>query len=146
MVPITIALAMLASCSGSGEATTRKEQEQEFTNAFGFAPPSAIASIEYADAYSRGVMDGAYGQWMAFTYDAGTFGIIVAGGYEPDSQSSLPGSASAPAWWPKALPGGTSTYTRDQDDTPVNEGFSFRENIWHDAGSGKVYFHKIYWD
>ena len=54
--------AFMVSCSGSSEAKTRKEQEVEFTNAFGFPPPATITTINYADLSNRGVMDGAYGQ------------------------------------------------------------------------------------
>jgi hypothetical protein len=136
----------LASCSGSSEATTRKEQEVEFTKAFGFSPPPAITTIDYADLYNRGVMDGAYGQWLRFSFDQASFDKVILGGYKEEQGGSVPNGNASPAWWPRTIPNGTIVYTRSQDDTPVNEGFQFREYIWHDHASGFVFFHKSHWD
>lgn len=136
----------LASCSGSREANTRKDQEVEFTNAFGFSPPSAITTINYADLSNRGVMDGAYGQWMSFSYEQASFDKIILAGYKEEQYSDIPNGGASPAWWPSAIPRGSVILSRSQDDTPANEGFQFREYIWHDRASGFVYFHKNYWD
>lgn len=54
---LIVAAIFVVSCSGSSEAKTRKEQEGEFIKAFGFSPPTT--TIDYADLYNRGVMDGA---------------------------------------------------------------------------------------
>ena len=145
---LLVAAIFLVSCSGSSEAKTRKEQEVEFTNAFGFSPPPTITTINYSDLYNRGVMDGAYGQWLSFSFDQATFDKIILGGYKKEQNSIFPSDteSASPAWWPKTIPTGTIIFSRSQDDTPDNEGFQFREYLWHDSTSGLVFFHKSYWD
>lgn len=146
---ILIAAAIfMVSCSGSSEGKTRKEREVEFTNAFGFSPPPTIAAINYSDLYNRGVMDGAYGQWLSFSFDQTTFDKIIQGGYKKVQASDFPSDAgsASPAWWPKTIPTGAIIFSRSQDDTPDNEGFQFQEYLWHDSASGLVFFHKSYWD
>lgn len=136
----------LGACSGSSEAKSRKEQEMEFAKAFGFSPPTTIASINYADLYNRGVMDGAYGQWLSFSYEQVSFDQIIRGGYKKQQNSDIPNSSASPAWWPKTIPTSAVIFTRSQDDTPADEGFQFREYLWYDSSSGLVFFHKNYWD
>ena len=143
---VTIAAIFMVSCSGSSEAKTRKEQESEFTKAFGFSPPTTITTINYADLYNRGVMDGAYGQWLSFSFEQASFDRIILGGYKAEQYSDIPNGGASPAWWPKTIPKGTVIFSRSQDDTPTDEGFQFREYIWHDSASGFVFFHKNYWD
>ena len=143
---LTVITGILTSCSGSSEAKTRKEQEAEFKNAFGFSPPLTIVSIEYFDRYNRGVMDGGYGQWMSFTYNEESYRKIVANGYVSAGSTSFPNGDAAPDWWPEAVTSDSSLFSRSHDDTPVDEGFSFREYLWYDESEGKVFFHKSYWD
>ena len=143
---LIIAAIFMVSCSGSSEAKARKEQEAEFTIAFGFSPPPAIKTINYADLYNRGVMDGAYGQWLSFTFQQTSFDKIIAGNYKEERSGDIPNGTASPSWWPKTIPNGTIIFSRSQDDTPANEGFQFREYIWHDSASGLVFFHKSYWD
>lgn len=143
---LMIAVAFMVSCSSSSEAKTRKEQEVEFTNAFGFLPSAAIATINYADLSNRGVMDGAYGQWLSFSFDQASFDKIVLGGYKEERSGDIPNGSASPAWWPKTIPKGAVIYSRSQDDTPASEGFQFREYIWHDSSTGLVFFHKNCWD
>jgi hypothetical protein len=139
---------LLASCSRSGEAKTRKEQEAEFASAFGFSPPPTITTINYSDLSNRGVMDGAYGLWLSFSFDQASFDKIVLGGFKKGQMSVDPtdSGSGSPAWWPKTVAPGTVIFSRSQDDTPANEGFQFREYLWHDSASGLVFFHKSYWD
>jgi len=143
---LTMTAVFMASCSGSSEAKTRKEQEVEFTNAFGFSPPATIMTINYADLSNRGLTDGAYGQWMSFSFEQASFDKIIVGGYKEERNADIPNGSVSPAWWPKTIPVGAVIYSRSQDDTPANEGFQFREYIWHDRASGLVFFHKNYWD
>lgn len=143
---LIIAATFTVSCSSSREAKTRKEQEAEFTNAFGFSPTAAITTINYADLSNRGVMDGAYGQWLSFSFEQTSFDKIILGGYKEQRSDDIPNNSASPAWWPKTIPKGAVIYSRSQDDTPANEGFQFREYVWHDSASGLVFFHKIYWD
>ena len=145
---LIVAAILMVSCSGSSEANTRKEQQAEFTNAFGFSPPPTITTINHSELYNRGVMDGTDGQWLSFSFDQAAFDKIILRGYKKDQDSSFPsdtGSAS-PAWWPKTIPAGTIVFSRSQDDTPDNEGFQFQEYLWHDCASGLVFFHKSCWD
>jgi hypothetical protein len=145
---LIVAAIHLMSCSGSSEAKTRKEQEVEFTNAFGFSPPSTLKTINYSDLYNRGVMDGAYGQWLSFSFDQASFDRIILGGYKKEQNSVLPSDSGSgsPAWWPKTIPTDTVIFTRSQDETPDHEGFQFQEYLWHDNTSGLVFFYKSYWD
>ena len=139
-------LQLLSACSGSGEATTRKEQEAEFKLAFGFPAPASIVEINYADLSNRGVVDSAYAQWFKFTYDAKVFERIVATGFTPATFIFQADSDAAPPWWASVMPANTTEYSRTHEDTPSVEGFSFREKLWHDESTGHVYFHKSYWD
>jgi hypothetical protein len=143
---LTIAALLMVSCSGSSEAKTRKDQEVEFNNAFGFHPPATITTINYTDLSNRGVMDGSYDQWMSFTFEQASFDKIIQGKYKQVQNIALPNSSASPAWWPKTNPSGTAVFSRSQDDTSTNEGFQFEEYIWHDSASGLVFFHKSYWD
>ena len=143
---LVLTTACMLSCSGSSKAKTRTEQEVEFTNAFGFPPPATITTINYADLSNRGVMDGAYGQWLSFTFDQASFDKIILGGYKEERNGDIRNGSSSPAWWPKTIPMGAVIFSRSQDDTPVNEGFQFREYFWHDSASGLVFFHKSCWD
>jgi hypothetical protein len=143
---VILTTAFMVSCSGSSEAKNRNEQEVEFTNAFGFLPPATITTINYADLSNRGVMDGAYGQWLSFSFDQASFDKIIHRGYKEVQNGDIPNGGASPAWWPKTIPKGAVIFSRSQDDTPANEGFQFREYIWHDSASGLVYFHKNYWD
>jgi hypothetical protein len=143
---LTVAAIFMVSCSGSSEAKTRKEQEAEFIKAFGFSPPTTITTINYADLYNRGVMDGAYGQWMSFSFDQATFDKIILRGYKEEQNSDVPNNNASPTWWPKTIPNSTVIFSKSQDDTPADEGFQFREYIWHDSASGLIFFHKSYWD
>ena len=136
----------MVSCSGSSEAKTRKEQEVEFTNAFGFSPPPTITTITYSDLYNRGVMDGAYGQWLSFTFQQASFDKIILGNFKEEQVGNIPNGSASPAWWPKTIPKGTVIFSRTQDDAPANEGFQFQEYLWHDSVSDLVFFHKSYWD
>jgi hypothetical protein len=142
---LTIAALFMVSCSGSGEAKTRKEQEAEFNNAFGFHPPPTITTINYTDLSNRGVMDGAYDQWLSFTFDQASFDKIIQGRHKDVQSIDIP-DGNAPAWWPKAIPSGTALFFRSQKDTSTNEGFQFQEYVWHDSTSGLVFFYKSYWD
>ena len=146
LVPMTVFAICVASCSGGSKATTREQKESEFKDAFGFFPPSAIVSIEYSDRYNRGLMDGAYGQWMSFTYDEEAYRRILGSGYNQINPSSLPISDASPVWWPKKIPGGSSVFSINQDDTTEDEGFSFKSYLWHDESTGQVFFQKSYWD
>ncbi|MCB1100000.1 MAG: hypothetical protein KDN22_30830 [Verrucomicrobiae bacterium] len=141
-----LATLSLVSCSGSSEATTRKDQEIEFTRAFGLSPSASITQIAYSDLYNRGVMDGAYGQWMRFTFEKETFEKIVGNGYSMAMHPSLGNKEVSPAWWPKSIAPRATVYTRTHEDTPENEGFSFDEILWHDSVAGFVYYHKLHWD
>lgn len=144
----TAAALATVACSGSREAKTRKEQEVEFTKAFGFPPASTIQTIRYFDRYQRVAMDGAYGQWLAFSFDQASFDRILLAGYKKEHGSITTGDrdAGAPSWWPKTIPASTVVFSRSQDDTPDDEGFQFREHLWHDPASGLVFFHKSHWD
>ena len=143
---LIITAIFMVSCSGSSEAKTRKEQEVEFTEAFGFSPPPTITTINYADLYNRGVMDGAYGQWLSFSFDQASFDKIILTGYKEKQNGDTPDGNASLAWWPKTIPYGTVIFSRSQDDTPANEGFQFREYIWHDSATGFVFFEKNCWD
>lgn len=143
---LTVVAMFMVGCSGSSSAKTRKEQEAEFTKAFGFSPPTAVTTINYEDLYNRGVMDGAYGQWMSFSFEQASFDKIILAGYKEQTNIDIPNDKASPAWWPKSMPSSTVIYSRSQDDTPADEGFQFREYIWHDQASGLVFFHKCYWD
>lgn len=143
---VTIAAICMLSCSGSSEAKTREERDVEFAKAFGFAPPTTITTINYTDLYNRGVVDGAYGQWMSFSFDQASFDKIILGGYKQEQNGDVPNSSASPAWWPKTISSSTVIFSRSQDDTPANEGFQFQEYIWHDSDSGLVFFHKSCWD
>lgn len=104
---VTIAAIFMLSCSGSSEAKTREEQDAEFAKAFGFAPPTTITTINYADLYNRGVLDGAYGQWMSFSFDQASFDKIILGGYKQEQYSDVPNGSASPAWWPKTISSST---------------------------------------
>jgi hypothetical protein len=136
----------MVSCSGSSEAKTRTQQEAEFTNAFGFSPPATITTITYSDFYMRGFVDCSYDEWMSFSFDQASFDQIILGRSKNKPHSDLLEGRATPAWWPKAIPNSTVMFTRSQDDAPANEGFYFRESIWHDRASGLVFYHKNYWD
>jgi len=140
------AAAFLWSCAGSDEAKTRREQELEFTKAFGFSPSSSITTIRQSDLYRRGLLDGGAAEWLSFTFEQATFDKIIQTGYNQGQNASDTQSSTAPSWWPSKIPQGVVVYSRSQDDTPEDEGFQFREYIWHDITSGFVYFHKSYWD
>ena len=141
---ITAAAIILTSCSRSTSAKTRNEKEAEFKNTFGFSPTSAIVSIEYADLYNREVMDGAYEQWISFTYDAETYRKILGSGYKSTGSESFPTGDYFPAWWPKSVV--ATFFTRGHEDTPEAEDFSFRECLWYDESAGQVFYNKSYWN
>lgn len=143
---LTVAAIFMMSCSGSGEAKTRKEQEAEFSKAFGFTPPTTITTINYTNLSNRGVMDSGYGEWMSFSFDQASFDKIILGRYKAEHYIKIPNNDASPVWFPKTIPNGTTIFSRSQDDTPANEGFQFREYIWHDSASALVFFHKSYWD
>jgi hypothetical protein len=143
---LLMAALFMVSCSGSRQANTRKEQEVEFVNAFGFSPPATITTIKYSDLSNRGVMDAAYGQWLSFTFDKASFDKIILGGYKKEQNGDIPNGNASPAWWPKTIPRGAVIFSRSQDDPAENEGFEFQEYVWHDAASGLVFFHKHCWN
>ena len=136
---------LLAVFSCSKTATSRIDQEAEFKDLFGIAPPAAVVNIRYHEASGMG----GYERWMSFTWDAATYdAVLKANGYKL-SKFSMAGDGntpSAPAWWPKKDPPQSVVYYRDQDETPEQEGFQFWEFMWHDASSGLVYFSKYYCD
>jgi hypothetical protein len=134
---------VLASCSKTSKADTRKEQEAGFERTLGFEPPASITSINYTSRYIRELTDGSSVVWMSFTYDQTTFQKIVEGGYSTSTSSTVPDSNASPAWWRK--PGGNVTiYSRTQDNTPADEGFSFEEYLWHDESAGMIFLYKFY--
>lgn len=140
-----VAVVFLACCSSSSEALTREEQEAKFTRTFGFSPPPIIKTIEYADLSSRGVMNGGYGQWLMFTFDQDSYDKIILAGYTRTQLVGIPNSKVAPTWWPASVPNGSAIFSRSHDDTPKDEGFSFKEYLWYNESSGLVFFHKNYW-
>ena len=137
----------MVACSGadSREAKTRKEQEVEFNKAFGFHPPATITTINHTYLSSRNVIDRSYDEWLSFTFEQASFDKIIRGKYKQAQNIAMPDESESPAWWPKANPSGTVLFFRSQDDTSTDEGFQFREYIWHDKASGLVFFHKSYW-
>lgn len=130
---------LLASCSKSGEAKTRGEQEEAFRGSFGFAPPASVTEIKYADLYQRGVVDGDYEQWMKFTFQAEVFDQIVKEkGYQKDGTPAVVSGSDKPEWWPQGSAGG---YVREG-----KEGASYCAHLWHDEKTGFVYWHQSWWD
>lgn len=148
------ALFWAVSCSDSDEATTREAQEREFVSAFGVAPTAAVGEIKAADAYSRGMVDGSYRQWMRFDYTPEVWSRLTAEvrNYQPRIPESEvffpPEAAEAPEGTPSWFVGSGKSVVawryRDHEGTPENEGFSFREWLWHDGA--QIYFQKDYWD
>jgi len=143
---LILAAVFLVSCSRSHEAKARNDQEVEFSGIFGFSPPPTITTINYSDLYNRGVMDGSAVQWLSFTFEQSSFDKIIQGGYTNEKSANIPNGGATPSWWPKTIPEDTVIYSRSQNDTPEEEGFSFQEYIWHDDASGLVFFCKSYWD
>ncbi|MES2475407.1 MAG: hypothetical protein V4640_06480 [Verrucomicrobiota bacterium] len=123
-----------------------RKPEVEFQDIFGLAAPETVTDIRYHETSSY---FGGWTRWISFTCDAATYNeVLKKGGYKP-SRFHMAGdgnTSSAPAWWPKTDPPQSVVYDRDQDDTPEQEGFQFREFMWHDPSSGLVYFSKSYWD
>src|SRR5689334_22975062 len=109
---LIMAALFMVSCSSSSEAKTRKEQEAEFNDAFGFYPPPTITTINYADAYNRGVMDGAYDQWLSFTFEQASFDKIIQGKHKEVQNIGILDGGASPAWWPTTIPNGTVVFSR----------------------------------
>ncbi|MEK7951937.1 hypothetical protein [Luteolibacter soli] len=135
--------AVLASCSKTSKADTRKEQEAGFERTFGFDPRASITSINYTSHYTRELTDGTTAVWLGFTYDQITFQKIVGGGYSTSTSTTVPDIKPSPAWWRKP-PANVTIYSRTQEDTPADEGFSFEEYLWHDESAGMVFLYKSY--
>jgi|GEM_PF-2308727 len=129
-------------CTKSGEAKTRAAQEEEFRGNFGFAPPSSVAEIKYADHYQRGVVDGDYEQWLRCTFQADVLDQIVKkNGFQKGGTSTLISGSNKPVWWPQGGAGENVTYVREGKDGP-----SYIEHLWHDEKAGFVYWHQVCWD
>ncbi|GAA5121895.1 hypothetical protein JIN84_01345 [Luteolibacter yonseiensis] len=122
--------------------------EAEFEELFGIAPLKSV-DIRYHEFSSY---FGGYQRWMSFKYDAATYDAILKKGDYKLAKVSMAGfgnTPNAPTWWPKSDPPPPPRcflYSRSQDDTPADEGFQFREFMWHDASSDQVYYCKSYWD
>ena len=117
-----------------------------FQELFGFSAPPAVKEIKYRDVYNRHLLDGAWGRWISFTYEPQVFSNIVAQrGFKLTQHAVTPTSGADPSWWP-ASNGSFQLYERGEQDTPENEGFSFREYVWRDTNVNFVFFHKYHWD
>lgn len=145
LVTALAAVVLAVTCYGPREVTDRKKQEAEFKDLFDIAPTVAVADIRY---HEKDSFFGGCTRWMSFTFDPATYdAVLKAHGYKLSKESMGGwGRTDAPIWWPKADPPQAMLYSRDQDDTPENEGFQFLEFMWHDPPSGQVYFSKSYWD
>lgn len=115
-----------------------------FEELFGFAPPDEVSEIKYREVSNRHLMNGAWGRWISFTYSPQVFSNIVQQpGFKREQSDKVPTAGADPVWWPASNPSKT-IYTRDQEHTPQNEGFFFREYIWSDTNSNLIFYHKFY--
>jgi hypothetical protein len=146
---LAICTLLVASCSKSTEAVSRQDQEKVFDELFGFEPPKPVTEIKYKGAYNRFLMNGGWGRWMRFTYNADVFSKILKDqGYKQRDELHFVAleSDAAPQWWPKVDQSKITIYLRSNKDTKQSEGYSFDEYLWHDTNSNFVYFHKRYWN
>ena len=139
-----VAFAFLAAgCSKSSEAKSRQDQEKEFHASFGFLPPASVTNINHSSRYERYALDAGYGQWMRFTFHDDVFSRILKDkGFKKGlAASSNSESKAQPSWWQNVDSNSTDVHTREG-----NDGYSYREIIWHDPKSGFVYWHQDCWD
>ena len=110
---------------------------------FGFPPPASVTEIKYADYYQRGVVDGAYEQWLICTFRADVFDQIVKRrGYQRSETSILLISGShKPAWWTQVSSGGNIAYEGEGKD-----GASYSAQLWHDEKTGLIHWHQTWTD
>ena len=140
-----IFLLAFAGCSKSYEPKSRKVQEEMFQELAGFSPSLKVTEIKYREVYQRFVMDGGWTRWLVFTHDPQAYSNLIQQTGFKQELTSMPTSASQPGWWPTKRDV-FQMYVRDQESTPQDEGFSFREYVWLDTNANLVYFQKSYWD
>ena len=131
-----LAVLLAVSCSRSTAPTSRKDQEHEFRDLFGFAPPETIAEIRYQDVYVRNLMDDEWQRWICFTYEGAVLSrILKEGGHAALEKGRIAPLEAGPAWWPKVDQMKVPIYTRT---SPKGPGYFFREYVWRDPRSDRV--------